>query len=168
MRIATSIAGPDRGEDAVQTACLGFLRTFDPVAAYGGVDGAYRYLAAATAHAASKLVRGDQRRLRALPPEPPLEDELHALDRAVADGADPCDLLLSQEEAAELRRRLKELPEEWQAVLVARAAGFAAREIQAALGLTERQYRKRVEKANRQLRDAPPKPPQPANVLTDR
>jgi len=32
-------------EDAVQLACLGFLRSYDPAAAYGGFDGAYCYLA---------------------------------------------------------------------------------------------------------------------------
>jgi len=48
---------------------------------------------------------------------------------------------------------MAELPEEWQAILIARAIGAKPAEIQAALGLSERQYRKRVEKANRLLEE---------------
>lgn len=130
---------------------LSELPTFDPGAAYGGPEGAYRYLVRAIANAAGKLNRGDRRRRNGLPPAAVIEDEVHPLDRATDDEPGPLERVLRAEELAEGRAILAELPQDQRAVMVARAAGFAPNEIQSQLGLTSRQYRKRIEKANRLL-----------------
>jgi len=150
-RIAASIAGPDQADDAVQSACLGFLRAFNPDTAHGGAAGAFSYLARATANAAAKLVRTDARRRRGLPPAVRRDELDDPVERAASEGASPEDLVMRLEETRELEARLEALPEEWREVLLARAAGYSPAEIQAALGLTERQYRKRIERANRRL-----------------
>lgn len=150
-RIAASVAGADHADDAVQAACLGFLRTFDPGKSYSGVEGAFRYLAQSTSNAAGKLNRTDQRRLRGLPPARRNELE-EPLDRAVADTLDPCDILVRREELAAELAALAILPNDQQRVLIERAAGFTPEEIQARTGLSGRQYRKRIEKARRQIR----------------
>lgn len=149
-RIAASVAGPDNADDAVQSACLGFLGTFDPDHSYGGAGGAFRYLAAATSNAALKIARGDRRRERGLPPARRSEDGRDPLELAQSD-SDVEALVLRQEEITEARERLAELPADQRAVLVGRALGLGPEELQEALGLTPRQYRKRVEKANRAL-----------------
>jgi RNA polymerase sigma factor (sigma-70 family) len=150
-RIAASFAGADNADDAVQSACLGFLSSFDPDQMYGGLAGALRYLATATENAAAKIARGDRRRLRGLPPAAHIVDGRDPLELAQSD-ADVEGVVLRREEAEEAKRLLKGLPADQRAVLIGRAAGLEPEELQEALGLTPRQYRKRVEKANRTLR----------------
>lgn len=58
-RIAARTVRPDQVEDAIQAACLGFLRAFDPDVAMGGVDGALAYLARSVDNSAAKIVRGE-------------------------------------------------------------------------------------------------------------
>jgi RNA polymerase sigma factor (sigma-70 family) len=69
------------------------------------------------------------------------------------EASDPLDLAIAREEVEELRLALLELPDEQRAVLVLTAAGFGHSEISARLGLSERAVRKRVERANRTLRE---------------
>lgn len=149
-RIAASIVG-DQADDAVQAACLGFLRTFEPGAAHGGYEGAYRYLATATANSASKLIRSDQRRRRGLPPAARIDDFDEPAERAAGDAPDPADIVLRSEEIAEQLALLASLPEDQQRVLIDRAAGYSPEEIQRRIGISSRQYRKRLEKARRRL-----------------
>lgn len=153
-RIAASIAG-DQADDAVQAACLGFLRAFEPGAAHGGYEGAYRYLARATANSASKLIRSDQRRRRGLPPVARLDEYDEPVERAIGDAPDPSDVVLRSEEIAVELALLASLPEDQQRVLIDRAAGYSPQEIQQRIGISSRQYRKRIEKANRCLEGGP-------------
>lgn len=150
-RVASSIAGPAQAEDAVQSACLGFLRWYDPAMSYDGVDGAFRYLATATANSAAKLLRGDRRRMAGLPPMSRADEDNDPVERAPSRGPEPLDAVLRHQEVAEARAALAELPADWRIIVVARAAGFDPGEIQRAVGLTDRQYRKRIENANRRL-----------------
>jgi RNA polymerase sigma factor (sigma-70 family) len=150
-RIAASVAGADNADDAVQSACLGFLSSFDPDRMYGGPAGALRYLATATENAAAKIARGDRRRLRGLPPAAHNEDGRDPLDLAQSD-SDVEGVVLRREEAEEAKRLLEGLPADQRAVLLGRAAGLEPKELQEALGLSSRQYRKRIEKAHRSLR----------------
>jgi RNA polymerase sigma factor (sigma-70 family) len=150
-RLARRVAGPAHAEDAVQMACLGFLRSYDPATAYDGIEGAFRYLAAATTNSAAKLLRSERRRLAALPPADPVGDASDPVGSVPSRAPDPLQVALSDERLAEARGALAELPDDSKIIVVARAAGYEPREIQEFTGLTERQYRKRLEKANRCL-----------------
>lgn len=151
VRLAASITDRAQAEDAVQAACVGFLRAFDPATAYDDLDGAYRYLARAVANAASRINRTDRRRHDGLPPAPIFDDEPHPLELAQSERAEPLESVLRHEEFVESLERLAELPADQQAVLVERAMGYAPAEVETRLGLSSRQYRKRVEKARRRL-----------------
>ena len=150
-RVAGSIAGPAQAEDAVQNACLGFLRWYDPATSYDGLDGAFRYLATATANSAAKLLRGDRRRTAGLPPVSRADPDNDPLERVPSRGPEPLDAVIRHQDVAKARAALAELPTDWRTIVVARAAGFGPGEIQRSAGLTDRQYRKRIEKANRLL-----------------
>lgn len=150
-RIAARIVRPDQVEDAIQAACLGFLRAFDPDAATGDAEGAFRYLARAVENSAAKIVRGETRRRRGLPPAEPVREEDDPVQRVPDLSADPADRAIDDEELAVLLRRLGELPREQRQALALRAAGYKPAEIELKLGLTARQYRKRIEKGRRAL-----------------
>jgi RNA polymerase sigma factor (sigma-70 family) len=156
LRLARRVAGRDHAEDAVQMACLGFLRSYDLAASYDGIEGAFRYLAAATANSAAKLLRSDRRRLAALPPADPVDETGGPIGSVPSRTPDPLEMALSYERATKARAALADLPSECRVIVVARAAGYEPREIQQSMGLTERQYRKRVEKANRHLAERHP------------
>jgi RNA polymerase sigma factor (sigma-70 family) len=66
-------------------------------------------------------------------------------------GPDPLEQVIELEEAAVGRSLLRELPSEWRAILVLGAAGYSHAEIADRLGLSARQIRKRVSKANARL-----------------
>jgi len=115
------------------------------------VEDAYCYLARSVANSARKVVRGSTRRHRGLPPARQLDGGDHPVDRAVAETGDPAELLLLAEELASDLTELAELPAEMREVLIARAADYSPAEIQAAMGLSSRQYRKRVQKARSRI-----------------
>lgn len=150
-RIASRTVRPDQVDDALQAACLGFLRAFDPDSATGGTAGAFRYLAKAVENSAAKIVRGETRRRHGLPPVEPLREDDDPVQRVPDRSGDPALLAEDDEELASLLRQLRELPGEQRRALVLRAAGYEPAEIELELGLTARQYRKRIEKARRQL-----------------
>ncbi|MQA74175.1 MAG: sigma-70 family RNA polymerase sigma factor [Solirubrobacterales bacterium] len=137
-------------EDVVQGALLSFYRSFP------GPDvpeKALAYCAACMASETSKARRRYARkesREQAMPERPvsgesePIRDE---------GAADPAEAVLEGERIAELRRRLERLPADQRAVLLLAAAGYGPAEIAMLRGLTVRQVRKRIEKANRALRD---------------
>lgn len=153
-RIASRMVRPDQVDDAIQAACLGFLRAFDPTTAVGGEDGAFRYLARAVDNSAAKIIRGETRLRRGLPPAAPASDEDDPVACATDLSADPVEFVLGQEELFSRLQRLAELPTDQRRALILRVAGYEPAEIEAALGLTSRQYRKRIEKAKRRLADS--------------
>lgn len=150
-RIAISVVGAEQADDAVQAACLGFLRTFDPDRSYSSEEDAFRYLARSTSNAAAKLNRTDQRRRRGLPPVRRTDDGPDPIEQATSETRNPCEDLILREELAEGLALLSSLPKDQQQVLIDRAAGYKPAEIQARSGLSSRQYRKRIEKARRRL-----------------
>lgn len=85
-------------------------------------------------------------------PPAALRDELDdPVERAASETGDPAELVLRREELAEHLTLLSELPGDQQRVLIERAAGFEPAEIQLRMGLSSRQYRKRIEKARQRL-----------------
>jgi RNA polymerase sigma factor (sigma-70 family) len=135
------LGGPAR-DDAVQQGFLAFPRSFP-----GDPDDracAFSYLARSVQTAAWHILRADGRHERRV-----------AAARAAHEPAGP-DLLegrLAADEVEWARALLSQLPAEERAVLFLGAAGFSPEEIAERLGLSKRQVRKRVTKANRRLRE---------------
>lgn len=150
-RIAARRVRPDQVEDAIQAACLGFLRAFDPDTATGGEAGALRYLKTSVDNSAAKIIRGETRRVRGLPPSRQVIEGEDPVDRAIAETCDPVGLCEARSEVIGLLGQLRELPSDQRRALILRAAGYEPAEVEQELGLTPRQYRKRIEKARRGL-----------------
>lgn len=150
-RIAARTVRQDQVEDAIQAACLGFLRTFDPDASTGGMEGAFRYLATSVDNSAAKIIRSEGRRLRGLPPAGLRDDRDDPVERAESLSPGPMDQVIARSEVTEQLASIAKLPQDQQKVLLDRAAGFTPTEVAERRGLTVRQYRKRIEKARRRL-----------------
>lgn len=129
-------------DDAVQQGFLAFLRSFpgDPA----DRAGAFSYLARSVQTAAWHILRADGRHERRV-----------AAARSAYEpaGGDLLEGALAAEGVGRARTLLAGLPPEERAVLFLGAAGFSPEEIGERLGLSKRQVRKRVTKANRRLRE---------------
>jgi RNA polymerase sigma factor (sigma-70 family) len=140
-------------EEAVQQGFAQLMSAFpgDP----SDLLGVRRYLVRCVQSAAWKMLRRDRRRERWLVFESERDRlEQRAGDVVRSEGVDatePIERVLAREALADTRRLLRELPEEWAAVLLLSAAGYGTAEIAERLGLSARQVRKRVEKANARL-----------------
>lgn len=137
-------------EDVVQAGLLDFCRAFP------GPDireKALAYCAACVASEASKARRRYARKEsnESAMPERAETFEPVALEDPAA--ADPADAVIERERLAQLRERVQALPNDQRAVIVLAAAGYSPAEIAELRGLTVRQVRKRIEKANRRLRE---------------
>lgn len=131
--IAARKVRPDQVEDAIQAACLGFLRAFDPDAATGGEAGALRYLKTSVDNSAAKIIRGETRRVRGLPPSRQVTEGEDPVDRAVAETCDPVEFCESRSEIASYLGQLRELPSDQRRALILRAAGYEPAEARAHL-----------------------------------
>jgi RNA polymerase sigma factor (sigma-70 family) len=140
-------------EEAVQQGFAQLMSAFpgDP----DDLVGVSRYLVRCVQSAAWKILRTDRRRERWLAIEGERDRlEQRAGDPTRSEGVDatePIERVLAREALLDARGLLQELPEEWAAVLLLSAAGYCTSEIAKRLGLSNRQVRKRVEKANARL-----------------
>jgi RNA polymerase sigma factor (sigma-70 family) len=140
-------------EEAVQQGFAQLMSAFpgDP----SDLPGVRRYLVRCVQSAAWKILRTASRRERWLVYESERDRlEQRAGDAPQNEGVDarePLEQVLARETLADARGLLQELPEEWAAVLLLNAAGYGTAEIARRLGLSTRQVRKRVEKANARL-----------------
>jgi RNA polymerase sigma factor (sigma-70 family) len=140
-------------EEAVQQGFAQLMSAFpgDPA----DLDGVRRYLVRCVQSSAWKILRSDRRRERWVAAERERDRfEQRAGDVARSegiDGAEPFERVLAREALVGARELLRQLPEEWAAVLLLSAAGYGTAEIARRLGLSTRQVRKRVEKANARL-----------------
>ncbi len=148
-------ARDDQLDEAVQQGFAQLMSAFpgDP----SDLLGVRRYLVRCVQSATWKLLRTERRRARWLVAETASDrfDE-RAGDASRTEGVDPAEPLervVEREALARERELLAQLPEEWRAVLLLSAAGFGTAEIASTLGLSTRQVRKRVEKANSRLRE---------------
>lgn len=140
-------------DDVVQSGLANFFRAFP------GPDvreKALAYCARCVASEASKARRRQARKESHDTPIPELvRGDFVGTEDAVAladDGAvDPAARAVERERIAELRARLSGLPEDQRALLALVAAGYGHAEIARMSGLSERQIRKRIHKANRSL-----------------
>jgi RNA polymerase sigma factor (sigma-70 family) len=140
-------------EEAVQQGFAQLMSAFpgDPSDSLG----VRRYLVRCVQSAAWKILRTDRRRERWLA----IEGERGRLEEWAGDAVriegvdagEPLERLLAREALAGARELLRQLPEEWAAVLLLSAAGYGTSEIAERLGLSNRQVRKRVQKANARL-----------------
>lgn len=145
-----------RGEQVEEAVQQGFAQL---MSAFPGdpddLDGVHRYLVRCVQSAAWKILRTARRRDRWLVADSERDRfEQRAGDAARSDGVDasePPERVLSREGLADARGLLQELPEEWATVLLLSAAGYGTAEIARRLGLSTRQVRKRVQKANARL-----------------
>lgn len=141
--------------DVVQSGLSNFLRAFP------GPDvreAALAYCASCVASEASKARRRYARKEShnsSIPERERGDLAGSAAEVALADveALEPADIVVERARIAELRKLLAELPEDQRAVVILSAAGYAAAEIAQLRGLSERQVRKRIEKANRRLRE---------------
>ena len=145
----------DQVEEAVQQGFAQLLSAFpgDPA----DVVGVRRYLIRCVQSSAWKAQRTERRRSVWMARESERDRfEARSGDNQRSDGVEPgepLERMLDQEVLDEARELLQELPEEWAAVLILSAAGYGTSEIAEELGLTARQVRKRVQKANARLRE---------------
>lgn len=147
-----------RGEQIEEAVQQGFAQL---MSAFPGnpddLDGAGRYLVRCVQSSAWKILRTDRRRQRWLVAESERDRfDGRAGDVARSEGVDaiePIERILAREALADTRMLLRELPEEWAAVLLLSAAGYGTAEIAERLGLSKRQVRKRVQKANARLNE---------------
>jgi RNA polymerase sigma factor (sigma-70 family) len=145
-----------RGEQLDEAVQQGFAQL---MSAFPGdpsdLVGVRRYLVRCVQSAAWKILRRETRRLRWHITESALDRlDQRPGDAPRSDGVDqaePFERVLEYEMLEHGRELLAELPEDWRAVLLLSAAGFGTEEIAAQLGLSSRQVRKRVEKANARL-----------------
>lgn len=149
-------APPNDVDDVVQSALVNFIRFYPGEA--GDYQGAKRYLFSCIASATSKLHRRNFRKPTPapLPGVDRARDTLHPskdteqVSLLTAPGPD--EIVIDRVLDAELRALLEHLPAEQTACLLLGAAGYGLAEIAERLGLSERQVRKRVGKANAKLR----------------
>lgn len=142
-------------EEAVQQGFAQLMSAFpgDPA----DLVGVRQYLVRCVQSSVWKIQRTDRRRGRWLV----TDSERDRLEQRAGDGvraqgvdlSEPLDRILAQEAFADARELLQRLPEEWAAVLLLNAAGYGTAEIAERLGLSTRQVRKRVEKANARLEE---------------
>jgi RNA polymerase sigma factor (sigma-70 family) len=149
-RVHTKDPSDDRVDDTMQAAFLAFMRS------YGGPldeDDALRYLIRCVMTQGWKQGTRDRRRLESSADVEQIDGLDPAGNRRVeGEVRDPLEYVLGRELVAESRSELAELSVEERACIWLSALGFGTSEIAAALGLSERQVRKRVEKGNRRLR----------------
>ena len=139
-------APPDAVDDVIQEALVDVLRSF------GGPydrDHVRAYTYRCTQWRAWKLLR--QRR-RTEHRTIPASADVVLEERSANAPPDPLAAVLRKEELAEARGSLRELPPGERAALVLLAAGFERAAVRRALGLSERQLRRRVERGNSRLR----------------
>lgn len=134
-------------DDVVQGALLNFYRAFP------GPDVRERALAYCAACVASETSKARRRYARKESREQAMPERESGEPLAILDenAEDPADAVVERERVARLRSRLEELPPDRRAVILLAAAGYAPAEIAELRGLTVRQVRKRIEKANRSL-----------------
>jgi len=155
LALVARVAGArgDVVEDVVQSALLDVLRSFP------GPDdrrAVAAYAARCVQHQVAKTRRRFDRKESHNAPMPDLrlKDTTETrIEVGLADGdaPDPADAALAREGASELLELVLELPLDQRAVLLLSAAGYGPSESAQILGLSERQVRKRIEKANREL-----------------
>ena len=140
-------------EDVVQEGLLGFIQSFR-----GDAEdelGAWRYLCRAVQTRAWRHHRTARRRPvhRSLDEEVGKSGRSLSLADCVADieSPDPLERTISDAGVLERRELFAQLPAEWRAVLALGALGYRSSEIGRLLGMSERQVRKRVEKAHARL-----------------
>jgi len=146
--------GAEDIDDIVQAALADFLRAFPgpdaerPVLAYVA-----RCVESQARNARRRFARKESR-LGPLPEQS--RNDLAQTSEPVTiedpTSTDPLDAVIAAEELAARAARLGELPADQAAVILLAAAGYSTSEIAAIRGLSERQVRKRIEKANRHLR----------------
>ncbi len=145
----------DQVEEAVQQGFAQLLSAFpgDPA----DTVGVRRYLIRCVQSSAWKAQRTERRRSVWMARDSERDRfEVRSGDNQRSDGVEPgepLERMLDHEALHEARELLQELPEEWAAVLILSAAGYGTSEIAEQLGLTARQVRKRVQKANAQLKE---------------
>lgn len=138
-------------DDVVQGALLNFYRAFP------GPDVREKALAYCAACVVSETSKARRRYARKESREEAMPERESGAALAVVDenAEDPAEAVVERERVARLRSRLQRLPADQRAVILLGAAGYAPAEIAKLRGLTVRQVRKRIEKANRTLRDGP-------------
>ncbi len=136
-------AGADP-EDIVQAAFDVFLRRFDL-----SEREAVGWLVTTTIRLAWRAIRTEQRRREAAEPRPPAagEDEQFVY-RVAGEGDDPLERVLALEAAAERASEFRRLRDVDRLVVGLRASGYSPREIARVTGLSSRQVRRSVERAN--------------------
>jgi RNA polymerase sigma factor (sigma-70 family) len=137
-------------QDVVQAGLLDFYRAFP------GPDvppKALAYCAACVASQARKARRRFARKESREQAMPVRFDTGESLSIKDLDSPDPADLVGERDRHECLRARLDALSDEQRAVVILAAAGYGPAEIAEIRGLSVRQVRKRIEKANRRLRE---------------
>lgn len=140
-------------EDVVQDGLLGFIQSFR-----GDTEdelGAWRYLCRAVQTRAWRHHRTARRR----PIHRSLDEQVGESGRSpsLADqvidiqSPDPLERTISDARVIERRELFAQLPADWRAVLALGALGYGSSEIARLLGMSERQVRKRVQKAHARL-----------------
>lgn len=139
-------------EDVVQAAFDVFLRKFDL-----SEREAVGWLVTTTIRLAWRAIRTEERRREAPEPRPPAggEDEQFVY-RVAGEGDDPLERVLALECAAVRASEFRRLREVDRIVLVLGASGYQPREIAEMTGLSRRQVRRSVERANRALAQLDP------------
>jgi RNA polymerase sigma factor (sigma-70 family) len=150
-RAHTKDPADDRVDDTVQAGLLAFMRSYSgPLEE----DDALRYLIRCVMTQGWKQGARDRRRLESSADVEQIDALGTAGNRAVdSEVRDPLEYVLGRELVAESRNELAELSVEERACIWLSAIGLGTSEIAAALALSERQVRKRVEKGNRRLRN---------------
>lgn len=142
-------------EDVVQSALLDVLRSFPGP---GETEHVTAYAVRCVQNQASKLRRRYVRKeSRHVPtPERPRSDLLRTPQEiGLTDPSqpEPPEVAIGAEAAREARALIDSLPADQRAVLLLAAAGFDHEEIAKRTGLTLRGVRRRIQKANRRLRE---------------
>lgn len=138
-------------DDVVQGALLNFYRAFP------GPDVREKALAYCAACVASETSKARRRYARKESRQEAMPEREGGEPLAIRDesAVDPAEAMVERERVVSLRGRLDQLPADQRAVVLLAAAGYGPAEIAMLRGLTVRQVRKRIEKANRALRDGP-------------
>lgn len=133
--------------DILQTALLNFYRAFP------GPDSPEKALAYCAACVVSETSKARRRYARKEGHEDAIPEREGGEQALIGDesATDPAEAAIEAERIATLRERLNALPEDQRAVVVLAAAGYRPAEIAELRGLSLRQVRKRIEKANRAL-----------------
>jgi RNA polymerase sigma-70 factor (ECF subfamily) len=124
VRIAQRVLGEaSEAEDVAQEVFCAFYRTQAPDAPH-----APAWLHRAAAHTALNVVRGKQRRIHR-------ERVADAVERPIAHGPDPQDVVVDAERRQEVREALRRLPEKSASALALRYSGLSYAEVADALGV---------------------------------